>query len=503
MRLGFRFYVMPLMLTLTLTAFSISGCCSAPVPQFKIVTIPAKQKTYSVSYELIKYPETCSEIVTSKSKRGAYYHYADLCPAIYDNVDVILNGLFSPTVLPQGASPDLFVVARVLSSSAVIEGFAASYSPCTFSIEIGFSFLDPERDPILEVAAKGQVTSDVGLSYKSPEVATQRAYDAVEQAMTKLGREILQSSEVECILANVGFFKLDDQAKARALDTLFVDHERMTICGPLLMAYAIKKMDGNLLNGLLVRGVSPARPSSVEGYYPVHWAAMYNNVNAITRLVAAGADINQQDSSGKTPLFYSAWNGNTEVTEKLLSMASDLDIAKEEYPMESAVILESFGDYYMSLWEKERARRSYEHARALLVRTSADYERLSTDVSRKKFWRYVGMGLLAAGQSYGDTYNARLQQQFNKMAALRHASESGTNYYKSLDYLNKKTNFVIIPRQAHLSPEQIDTLDLDTRKKVLEKLKEVAEEQTEQIERKLAAQGRATNYVEFREIINR
>ena len=48
-------------------------------------------------------------------------------------------------------------------------------------------------------------------------------------------------------------------------------------------------------------------------------------VEMVQYLISKGADVNQEDSNGHTPLFYAANSGNTQIVELLLCTGADID----------------------------------------------------------------------------------------------------------------------------------------------------------------------------------
>jgi len=60
-----------------------------------------------------------------------------------------------------------------------------------------------------------------------------------------------------------------------------------------------------------------------SGNAPLHNAAKQGDVPTIVRLVQAGADVNQQNNVGATPLVYASMGGKTEVVKQLLMLRAD------------------------------------------------------------------------------------------------------------------------------------------------------------------------------------
>ena len=63
---------------------------------------------------------------------------------------------------------------------------------------------------------------------------------------------------------------------------------------------------------------------------PLHWAA-YNGHQAVAQaLIAAGADVNQQDNEGKTPLHIAAIYGHQEIVKLINRVNASSGIAKKQ-----------------------------------------------------------------------------------------------------------------------------------------------------------------------------
>src|SRR5205823_3640311 len=62
-----------------------------------------------------------------------------------------------------------------------------------------------------------------------------------------------------------------------------------------------------------------------DGTTPLLWAVHNNDIDAVDRLIKAGADINVKNEYGVTPLSEAAVNGNTAIIEKLLKAGANAD----------------------------------------------------------------------------------------------------------------------------------------------------------------------------------
>jgi ankyrin repeat protein len=61
----------------------------------------------------------------------------------------------------------------------------------------------------------------------------------------------------------------------------------------------------------------------------LHWAAQAGDVEAITRLVAAGADVNARDKHGNTPLKYASAEPVPDAVRKLIELGADVNLGDD------------------------------------------------------------------------------------------------------------------------------------------------------------------------------
>ena len=62
-----------------------------------------------------------------------------------------------------------------------------------------------------------------------------------------------------------------------------------------------------------------------DGTTPLLWAVHNNDIDAVDRLIKAGADVNVKNEYGVTPMSEAAVNGNTTIIEKLLKAGANAD----------------------------------------------------------------------------------------------------------------------------------------------------------------------------------
>ncbi len=79
----------------------------------------------------------------------------------------------------------------------------------------------------------------------------------------------------------------------------------------------------DILTLLLKKSTALKSATSVDGPNPVHLAAYYDQTNALALLIHAGANVNQVDRSGFTPLHWAAIQGATEAAAMLLKHKAD------------------------------------------------------------------------------------------------------------------------------------------------------------------------------------
>ena len=87
--------------------------------------------------------------------------------------------------------------------------------------------------------------------------------------------------------------------------------------------------DEETVEVLLEYGADLHSKTDTGGWSPLHYAADKGNLPAIKALIMNGADINEQENSGRTPLFLAAMSGEIEAVEMLIQMGADINIGDD------------------------------------------------------------------------------------------------------------------------------------------------------------------------------
>ena len=66
------------------------------------------------------------------------------------------------------------------------------------------------------------------------------------------------------------------------------------------------------------------------GWTPLYWASYYGHQTVVQALITAGADINQQDNEGCTPLHEAVTRGHLEVAQALIAAGADINQQNNE-----------------------------------------------------------------------------------------------------------------------------------------------------------------------------
>jgi ankyrin repeat protein len=99
------------------------------------------------------------------------------------------------------------------------------------------------------------------------------------------------------------------------------------------LIYACSDGDFTTVKELLANGYDPNFQCELEMFYgdgitPLHVVCMCitANIDCFTELLRIGANVNIQDSKGRTPLGYAVIRSNLSICEELLKLQSDLNI---------------------------------------------------------------------------------------------------------------------------------------------------------------------------------
>ena len=100
-------------------------------------------------------------------------------------------------------------------------------------------------------------------------------------------------------------------------------------CGPKAPDISIHEaaMDGDIeaVKQHLAAGTDVDTRDDVNGWAPLHWAALENNKEIAELLIAEGADVNAKRGDGFTPLHLFATWGHKEIIELLIAAGADVN----------------------------------------------------------------------------------------------------------------------------------------------------------------------------------
>src|SRR5262245_17992604 len=87
--------------------------------------------------------------------------------------------------------------------------------------------------------------------------------------------------------------------------------------GAAPLAAAVQQMDRGAIRTLLAQSIDVNAPQP-DGTTALHWAAYHDDLELVTRLLAAHANVRVANRYGVTPLSVACLNGNAAMIERLL-----------------------------------------------------------------------------------------------------------------------------------------------------------------------------------------
>lgn len=93
--------------------------------------------------------------------------------------------------------------------------------------------------------------------------------------------------------------------------------------------HAAATQKNDLIRSLIEKGADP-NERDCDGLTPLHWSVMMGGLESIAMLVAAGADPNAVDENGATPLHFSVVGASREIVVVLFDARSDINARDDE-----------------------------------------------------------------------------------------------------------------------------------------------------------------------------
>ena len=105
---------------------------------------------------------------------------------------------------------------------------------------------------------------------------------------------------------------------------------------------AIDKGHGDIANDLLDRGAS-LEAKDIEGYTPLHAAALVGQTEMMQLLLLRGADKDALDNKAKTPLFWAVYNRHPSSALALLAAGADVNLENGEFKIPVIQLAAQYG----------------------------------------------------------------------------------------------------------------------------------------------------------------
>ena len=87
---------------------------------------------------------------------------------------------------------------------------------------------------------------------------------------------------------------------------------------------AAKTGNVNRVRELIAAGADVNQQDN-NGYTPLHWAAENGHQTVVQALIAAGANVNQPDNDGRIPLHWAAENDHQAIVQVLIAAGADVN----------------------------------------------------------------------------------------------------------------------------------------------------------------------------------
>ena len=203
-----------------------------------------------------------------------------------------------------------------------------------------------------------------------------------------------------------------------------------------------------------------AQAMDVDGTTPLHWAVYRNDVEAVKRLIKAGADVNASNDYGAMPLTEAAVAGNVEVIRRLLDAGADVNAANADGQTALMIIARSANVAAAKLLIARGADRQHNLATALSIDLHRNHYLIDGQQGFLGFRPWgVGHQAVAAKRlptALGEVRHHRRQQLHQKAHGLRQSRPARRRFRLLLQILGDAVRKLVELRDGAVEAQALD-----------------------------------------------
>jgi hypothetical protein len=414
------------------------------------------------------------ENLSKNAEKVARQYFSDV--SIVNDIGVVQENL------------DIMLAPKVDSYSDNIANGSAFYRQT--DLVLNWTLKNNKETVILwERIVRGKATGPAGNIYTGKSNTNQRIESAITEAFKKSFELISTDGLDEIIKLHHNnpemwdFQGKDEQYFISSIPTLLTETKNKYYYSKLLERSLIQNWN-NLLKLLIVNNISLDVQFGADGYYPLHVAAMNNNIEAIDILVSAGCKVNIKDDNGHLPIFYADNNNYFDTVKKIIALKSDVEISEKADDILTGKYYMELGDYCASIHREETTKECYNHSNTYFKKASKQYGRM---LFVKSFWGQMLIAMAQAAVEAGNEYIAESnQKQLDQITALKMAADTGGDYFRILNSIKKQTPIVTKTSFSRTIPGEKESVS-ENAKELIKQLKNEADHNLEIITTKLTS----------------